>query len=1382
MNWQVFSYIFLGLSAVLLAGLGVCLWWLLRIKKRSITHNVRQRASAEMTKGEAEEPLWRQLKELTILHAVATAGAEATDENMLIERATQIIGENLYPDNFGLLLLDESAGCLRPHPSYRERDVSKVHLPIPLGKGVCGQVAVLGKPMRVPDVLREPSYLKVDTVIRSEVCVPLKIGERVIGVINAESAKLGAFTESDERLLSTLAGQLATAIDRLRAESAVRHRAGQLDILSRVSREVVASLIPEQVYTAIHQAATQLMSTETFLIALLDEARGEINPVYFVDQTGLVEANLVPASRGLWEQVISTGEALLINEPNQLVDIPIARAGDAEVTRSILAVPMQLGDKVFGMLSCQSYSSDAYTKDDLRSLSTLANQAAIAIENARLFEETQRRLGEIIFLSQIIAITATENDLTAALNRVCAELAYFFQVPEVGFALFNAQLSAAQIIAEYHASNRPISLGTQIPVAGNPVLTNILENERYLAIQDVDTDPLLVPIHEMVEERGIASLLLVPIVFGGEVIGTLEIADQKRREFAPVEIAIVEKVVSQVGQVLERLGLFAATREQAERMAQLAVVSEGLNRRLSLEEVIRGIGEGAMALTHAERAALYLRHPDDTVSASWTKGLSPEYIAQVTGRVAELPGGILMYSQEPILLSDLEALPESSLLRRLGLAEGFRSVELWPLVYEDEVVAAIGCYYDQAHTSSDAEHEVMLAFARQAAVALQNARLFDETRRRAAHLEALNAIISAVAAASDLQSLLETALDHTLRALGLQMGGIWVGDERALRGFSTEFAETYTQFRLAFPFDMPTTIAVQDWEAVDDKGNYFRFAPIMAQHNVRASLYVPLLAKGGRIGGLVVSAERPRLWLAEEIALLEGVGRQLGGAAERITLLEKIQENARQVQQIMDTVPEGVFLLDEERRVLLANPVAQEYLAELAGLQVGDTLNRLSGKPLDDLLTPDVQVVWSELETEGSPRRIFELAVQPLKAGDQPGGWVVVLRDVTQERENQARIQMQERLATVGQLAAGIAHDFNNIMAAIVVYADLLRRDPNLPAASRERLLIIQQQVQRAASLIRQILDFSRRSVMEQSTLDLLPFIKELDKLLRRVLPETIRLELTYQPGIYLVNADPTRLQQVFMNLAVNARDASPRGGILHFELERLEVRAGDPPPCPEIPPGTWIRITVKDSGEGIPPEVIPHIFEPFFTTKSVGQGTGLGLAQAYGIIKQHDGYIDAHSQVGKGATFHIYLRSQEPVLEETPSPETVVEAWGAGEMLLVVEDDISTREAMHALLEAYNYQVFTAADGLEALRIYEQHAESIALVVSDIVMPVMGGVALFRALQERWPHVKILFVTGHPMDEHDQSILEQGNVHWLQKPFSVGVFSQIVHDLLHEA
>lgn len=466
---------------------------------------------------------------------------------------------------------------------------------------------------------------------------------------------------------------------------------------------------------------------------------------------------------------------------------------------------------------------------------------------------------------------------------------------------------------------------------------------------------------------------------------------------------------------------------------------------------------------------------------------------------------------------------------------------------------------------------------------------------------------------------------------------------------------------------------------------------------------------------------------------------------------------------------------------MLANPVAQTYLINLAEFSSGDILSHLGHKSLGDLLKKEFQDLWYELEVPGPPRQIFEIGVQPLEKGDNPGGWVVVIREVTKERETQTRIQMQDRLATVGQLAAGIAHDFNNILAAIVVYADLLRRDPNLMDGSQERLNIIQQQVQRAASLIRQILDFSRRSVMEQSTIDLLPFVKELDKLLRRVLPETIHVELTYQPGVYLVNADPTRLQQVFMNLAVNARDASSNGGTLKFELDQIQLEEDDAPPCPDVPPGSWNRITVQDTGEGIPPEVLPHIFEPFYTTKPVGEGTGLGLAQAYGIVKQHDGHIDAHSVIGEGTTFHIYLPAQLPITEAVNLPDFSSEIRGSGEVLLLVEDDFSTREAMKTFLEDSNYRVLVAENGQEALTIYEREGEEISMVISDMIMPVMGGVGLYQSLSERQPDIKMLLITGHAVSDENREMLETGNVHWLQKPFSVGVFSEAVYSFLHE-
>jgi GAF domain-containing protein/CheY-like chemotaxis protein len=1208
-------------------------------------------------------------------------------------------------------------------------------------------------------------------------CVPLKIGERVIGVLNAERETEAGFSDSDEQLLLTIAGQLATAIDRLRAESAVHRRAGQLSILSSISQEVVASLIPERVYAAIHRAAAQLLHVDAFLIILQEDDQEDFVPVYYMDRNGPVKPDSGPSFKQLSENILETGESILIKGQEELISLGLINDSEPVADYSVLAVPLRLGGNMFGILSCQNYRPRQYSSEDLDLLNMLANQAAIAIENARLFEETQHRLAELTFLSQIIAITATENDLTVALNLICSELAQFLKVSEVSFALLNSQLTMAQVIAEYHDADRPDILGKQIPVIGNPVMTTLLERSSPVMIENAQHDPLLVAMQDEISSRQAASLLLVPIIFGQEVVGSLEIVSQIIRQFSNAEISLVQKVASQVGQVLERLGLFAATREQAERMAHLATISEGLNRPLTPDEVIDSIGKGAMVLAQADRAALYLRQDNGEVAAPWFDKLSPDYIQKVTVRFEELPGGILFRSSEPVLISDIDQLPEGSLLKGIGMDEGFRGVDLWPLVYKDDAVAAIGCYYDEPHVGSDAEQEVMLTFARQAAVALVNARLFDETRRRTAQLEALNAIITEVTAASDLEHLLRITLEHTLNALGLKIGGIWVGEQRILQEMPASLAEV---FEHVVGSGDSAAISVEDWEAQGDGDQYSAYRTLLIDQDLRASLTVPLVSEGRRIGGLSFVSQRPRTWLDEEIALVEGVGRQLGGAVERIALLERIQENAQQVQHIIDTVPEGVILLDEMRRVVLANPVAQTYLLNLAEFSSGDILSHLGHKPLEDLLKKELQDLWYELEVPGPPRQVFEIGAQPLEKGDHPGGWVVVIREVTQERETQTRIQMQDRLATVGQLAAGIAHDFNNILAAIVVYADLLRRDPNLMSGSQERLNIIQQQVQRAASLIRQILDFSRRSVMEQSTLDLLPFVKELDKLLRRVLPETIEIELTYQPGVYLVNADPTRLQQVFMNLAVNARDASSNGGTLKFELDHIQFEEDEAPPCPDVPPGSWNRITVKDTGEGIPPEVLPHIFEPFYTTKPVGEGTGLGLAQAYGIVKQHDGHIDAHSVIGEGTTFHIYLPAQLPLTEAVNLPDFSSEIKGSGEVLLLVEDDFSTREAMKTLLEDSNYKVLVAANGQEALEIYEQEGEAIAMVISDMVMPVMGGVGLYKSLNERWPEVKMLLITGHPVNEEDRDMLETGNVHWLQKPFSVGVFSEAVYSFLH--
>ena len=500
--------------------------------------------------------------------------------------------------------------------------------------------------------------------------------------------------------------------------------------------------------------------------------------------------------------------------------------------------------------------------------------------------------------------------------------------------------------------------------------------------------------------------------------------------------------------------------------------------------------------------------------------------------------------------------------------------------------------------------------------------------------------------------------------------------------------------------------------------------------------------------------------------------------AERDQLLAHIQEQAGQLQQIMKTVPEGVLLLNTDGQVILANPVAEEYLAALTGARVGDTITHIGNHLLTELLTSPPKGLWHDVEINGLASQCFEVIARPIESGPISRGWVMVIRDVTQQRQVERHVRQQDKLAAVGQLAAGIAHDFNNIMATIVLYAQMSARDEELPIYARERMRSIYQQAQHATNLIRQILDFSRRTVLERRPLDLLPLLKEQVQLLERILPENIKVKLDYGRDKYTVSADLTSIQQMVMNLAVNARDAMPKGGELRLELRRMRVQSRNKAPLPEMDAGEWVHVIVSDTGSGIPPNSLPYIFDPFFTTKAPGEGTGLGLAQVYGIVGSHEGTIDVESHIGEGTTFRIYLPAL-PVHPLDPtvsaSEETQTLPKGNGETILVVEDNAAVRGALVESLELLDYRALEAANGHEALEVLDKRSEEIALMLSDVVMPAMGGRALLHALRERGLTVPVVMLTGHQMKKEMEELRTQGMVDWLPKPPGLKQLAEVV-------
>lgn len=378
-----------------------------------------------------------------------------------------------------------------------------------------------------------------------------------------------------------------------------------------------------------------------------------------------------------------------------------------------------------------------------------------------------------------------------------------------------------------------------------------------------------------------------------------------------------------------------------------------------------------------------------------------------------------------------------------------------------------------------------------------------------------------------------------------------------------------------------------------------------------------------------------------------------------------------------------------------------------------------------------------------------------------------VIVDITPRRAVTKQIETQDRLANVGRMATGIAHDFNNIMSIITLYSGLLERQPDHPRRN-QYLSIISQQAYHASRLIRQLLDYSRNSVVEQPALDLSTFLREIVGLLQRTVPDNVTVELESSVEEALVRADPTRLQQVMINLAFNARDAMPNGGKLSISLSLLELAPGEQLADVELKPGRWLCVRIADTGFGIPPHVLSRIFEPFYTTKEPGRGTGLGLAQVQGIVTELNGAVSVESQLGTGTTFSIYLPAFTPLDRSGGDMSAAEIPARRSETVLLAEDNDATREAVTEVLTGLGYQVVVARTGREALALFEQHGANINLLLADIVMPEIGGVELYQRVRQKWPEMPCILMSGQALEREQQRRLEEDTVYWIQKPFTI--------------
>jgi PAS domain S-box-containing protein len=479
---------------------------------------------------------------------------------------------------------------------------------------------------------------------------------------------------------------------------------------------------------------------------------------------------------------------------------------------------------------------------------------------------------------------------------------------------------------------------------------------------------------------------------------------------------------------------------------------------------------------------------------------------------------------------------------------------------------------------------------------------------------------------------------------------------------------------------------------------------------------------------------------------------------------------------VMESSPVPIIVYDMQGQTIYINPVFTRVF--------GWTLEEMQGDPVS--FVPESKQVatfaFMEKIKEGEAVGGFETQRlnkkgQPLDiimSGDvwrdrsgAPAGSVIILLDVTEQKKIMAQYHQAQKMEAIGQLTGGVAHDFNNILTVILGVTDFINYEFSLEHRLKARLEQIQSAAERAADLVRQLLAFSRQQVLQPQVMNLNEVIVNFEKMLRRVISEDIVLETAFDKGLDPVKADPGQIEQVLMNLAVNARDAMPKGGRL--TIETANVRLSKEYACQHVgvTPGNYVLLAVSDTGVGMDGETRNHIFEPFFTTKPKGEGTGLGLSTVYGIVNQSGGHIWVYSEPGQGASFKIYLPKVEFKDQLDQRPQSIEKARGGTETILVVEDESIVRDLVRDTLRLYGYQILEAENGHQAQEVCEGHPEQIDLLLTDVVIPGgLSGRQLAERLTSRHAKMKVIYMSGYTNSAIvNHGILEPGIV-FIQKPF----------------
>ena len=808
----------------------------------------------------------------------------------------------------------------------------------------------------------------------------------------------------------------------------------------------------------------------------------------------------------------------------------------------------------------------------------------------------------------------------------------------------------------------------------------------------------------------------------------------------------------------------------------LSACNQALAEAVSEHELLQQICDVIVRIGGYRMAAIGYAEPDEekTIRPMAHAGHESGYLAKIAVKWSDTPAGrgpagTAIRENRICVMADIASDPKFAAWREDAMARGFAAMIALPLRVAALPFGVLAIYSEQPRSFESSEVELLTEMANNLAYGITAIRSQEEGKRATAALREAEA---------KYRQLVEQvpAISYVAEA-GVHGRFLYLSPQvKTILGYRPEdcLSDPHFWWNHLNPEDHPTAMLEDVWE----EGR-----PFQVEYRMRR--------QDGR-----------EVWLRDEAVIIldPATGKRLTrGMLIDITERKKADEALRQSEERyrmfvaqssegifrMEYVPPAPCVLPESEQ--LAWALQYGYMAEcndaMARMYGRASAQELMGKPLTDFLILHDPVTREFMEnfiragyqtTDQESREIDAHGQKKIFRNTMigivvDGHWVRtwgITRDVTERMHLEEQLRNAQQLEAIGRLAGGVAHDFNNILSIIMGHGELLLMSAGADDRMRNGLEQIRRAADRAASLTQQLLAFSRKQVLQPRVLDLNEAVADVQKMLSRVIGEDIELVASLHPSLITVKADPGQVEQVLVNLAVNARDAMPHGGKLTMETSNVEISAEQGRDL-ELAPGRYVMLKVTDTGHGMDAATVAHIFEPFFTTKRMGKGTGLGLATVYGILKQSGGGIQVSSEAGSGTEFHIYLPAADGAVRVAPVPLGSDIVAGGTETILLAEDEADLREVTRIFLEGYGYKVQEAASAEQAIQTAALYQEKIDLLLTDVIMPGMSGRQLAEKIQSTRPQIKIMYMTGYTDDMVVQHKVLEPGVKLLQKPFS---------------